>query len=59
MELGKICAGFIGRNFGLYTKKEMVRVSENIGKELVDFKKTGVPFTREVVENTVKNMHQI
>ncbi len=54
MGLGKICAGFIGRNFGLYTKKEMVRVSENIGKELVDFKKTGAPFTREVVENTVK-----
>lgn len=52
--IGRISAGFLGRNLGLYTKKEMVRVAENIGKELVDMQKTGIEFSREVVETTVK-----
>ena len=51
---GKIVAKYCGRHYGLYTKKEMVRVAENIGKELVDVQKQNIPFSKEIVETTVK-----
>lgn len=54
MSLGKICASFCGRKLGLYTKKELVRVSESIGKDLVDLQRTGIEFSKEAVEATVK-----
>lgn len=51
---GKIVAKYCGRHLGLYTKKEMVRVAENIGKELVDVQKQNMQFSKEIVETTVK-----
>ena len=59
MSIGDILAKYCGRYLGLYTKKEMVRIAERIGKDLVDIQTQNISFSKENVETTVKkNMHQ-
>ncbi len=43
-----------GNRIGLYTKKQSVNASINIGKELVDLSKNGTPMTREVIQSVIK-----
>lgn len=54
MKFGLYAAKFCGRHLGLYTKKEMVRVCKNIGRELVDLQKTNTNISTDVVQKTIK-----
>lgn len=54
MGFGLYIAKFSGKHLGLYTKKEMVRVCKNIGRELVDLQKTNVNISTDVVQKTIK-----
>ena len=54
MGIGLQVAKFCGKHLGLYTKKEMVRVCKNVGRELVDIQKSNASISTDVVQNTIK-----
>lgn len=52
--LGLKIAKFCGKHLGLYTKKEMVRVCRDIGRELVDIQKSGTDFSKNILQSVVQ-----
>ena len=58
MDIGLYAAKFCGRHLGLYTKKEMVRVCKNIGRELVDLQKLIQIYLQMLCKKQLRNMLQ-
>ena len=57
MGISKLMLSFAQKarnSVGLYTKKQSVNASINIGKELVDLSKKETPMTKEVIQSVIK-----
>lgn len=54
MGIGLQVAKFCGKHLGLYTKKEIVRVCKNVGRELVDIQNGNASISIDVVQKTIK-----